>query len=360
MISHGTNQTLEVSGASNPVLWQSVFWGLVPFALNSMTQPSGIICGADADVGFLLRSSPIIGIIDALLILVQFFSYYRSTKSFPKASEKLIAFRFQSDIYDYLKKEKNDNKEAAAKKKWEQNIRIIIFLVTFSQVVKLFAVEGLIWVRVVAALYLASFVITEILVVWPAAYMAEIKKSDDTHSGILIPYTSVAAAVAFMLWFASAAFRDIFGEPQHALLQWSAKVIGSMGAGLAIPALGYAFRHCRVWTEIRSSAALLIIVLGSPVGFYFTGQMIPPSIPLVWLQVFGAMVAAVWVGVALVYASATTSLFRQAENVRQRKKVEQVTAWYFFLLHIATALLFFLFSYDSAETNKPWWTEYLG
>jgi hypothetical protein len=68
----------------------------------------------------------------------------------------------------------------------------------------------------------------------------------------------------------------------------------------------------------------------------------------------------VWGSIGLLYAIETTKVVRQPGKDEQRKKVEQVTAWYFFLLHLITALLYYLFSYDAAGTTKPAWTEYLG
>lgn len=60
MTMDALNQINPQPRPQNEVLWESLFWGLVPFALNSMQQPAGLICGADADVEFLLRSSPVI------------------------------------------------------------------------------------------------------------------------------------------------------------------------------------------------------------------------------------------------------------------------------------------------------------
>lgn len=60
------------------------------------------------------------------------------------------------------------------------------------------------------------------------------------------------------------------------------------------------------------------------------------------------------------YAKETTKAIRQPGKEQHRKKTEQITAAYFFVLHLVTALLYYVFSYDAADTNKPAWTEYLG
>ncbi|KAF6240547.1 hypothetical protein HO173_001215 [Letharia columbiana] len=58
---------LDVEFEPNGVLWQSVFWCLTAIALNTMAQPSGMILRLfPSKYGFVLRSSPIIRVLDAL------------------------------------------------------------------------------------------------------------------------------------------------------------------------------------------------------------------------------------------------------------------------------------------------------
>jgi hypothetical protein len=321
-----------------------------------MTQPAGMVCGADADVGFLLRSSPLICITDAVLLLSRLGYEYHREGSFRNARDKMIGHRFQGAMYDGFKAAKRAGYEIRGR--YEDYFRMVVFVLTLAQTVKLFAFGGMVWPKVLAALYLASFLVIEALVVWPVARMDDIKDVDKTKSA-LTEHASVALAVVFMLWFASTAARDIFGQPHHTLPQWSAVVIASMGTVLALAALGYSCRHARTWGDVRVPMFLLIFVLGAPVGFYFTGRIVPETTPVVLVQVICAMLSAVWGGIALLYASQITEVIRRDGKERQRKKVEQITAWYFFFLHLITALLYFLYSYDAAGTTKPAWTEYL-
>lgn len=344
--------------SSVPVPWSSLFWGLVPVAINSMTQPGGMVCDADADVGFLLRSSPIICIVDAVLIVVQLAIDRAGTaSSFREAREQLIQRRFQSDIYAGFKKSKTA--EFAVNWSNEQYFRCVVFVLTLAQSVKIFAYGGIVWSKVVATLYLGSFLVIEALVVWPAAEMRNIKDTKRSGSPV-VTYSSIALAVAFMLWFASVACVDILGQPHHTLPQWSAIVIGSLGTILALPALGYSSRHTRKWREVRASSGLLILVLGTPIGFYFAGRTFRDNAPLILVQLICALLSVVWGSIGLVYAIQTTKVLKEPDKDHQRKKVEQVSAWYFFLLHLITALLYFLFSYDATDTAKPAWTKYLG
>ncbi len=44
--------------------WHSLLGGLIVFTLNSVAQPAGQVCGAQSKIGFQLRSSPIIRVIE--------------------------------------------------------------------------------------------------------------------------------------------------------------------------------------------------------------------------------------------------------------------------------------------------------
>ncbi|OAG17542.1 hypothetical protein CC77DRAFT_1023058 [Alternaria alternata] len=338
----------------NTVGWPSLFFGLLPFAINSMTQPAGMVCGANADVGFLLRSSPIICILDAFLVLWDLFSIYRVQGSFSRAQDEMIQRRFRSEIYRGFKKAK----ELDILRSSEQVFRVVAFLLSASQMIKLFGYSGLVWAKIIAAAYLMSFLIIEMLVVWPVANKKAIK---DAKQNISAERTSIALAVIFLLPFAAMACRDIVGWSDHTLLQWVGIVIGSLGFISAVPAMGYSYWHREPGTrsEIATSAVILVLVLGTPIGFYFTGRIIPESMPGIWVKVLCGVVAFVWGGIALLYGTKTTESVRRPKKEKQRKTVEQVGAWYFFLLHLVTSLLYYMFSYDPSGTIRPAWTEWL-
>ena len=223
------------------IFWPSLFWGLVAVAINSMTQPGGLVCNADADVGFLLRSSPIICISDVILMLIRLALDHHQTKSWRKAHKKLIGRRFQSHIYDGWKTSKRGEVKITRSNEWY--FRLVVFILALSQSVKIFAYGGVVWTKIIAALYLGSFLIIETTVVWPAANETDISDilPSERSKSQAVTYTSIAASVAFMLWFASVAIKDILGQPTHTLPRWFAIVIGTLGTILAIPALGYSF-----------------------------------------------------------------------------------------------------------------------
>ena len=88
------------SDTANSVSWQSAFWGLVPIALNSMTQPSGKVCGSPAGIGFLLRVSPFMCLFDALIVIVRMVVYSFTQGSLPAAIKKIIIQRYTDDDDD--------------------------------------------------------------------------------------------------------------------------------------------------------------------------------------------------------------------------------------------------------------------
>ena len=361
-----TNTTSTVSPQAvspNTVPWPSLYLALVAFAINSMTQPAGMVCGADADVGFLLKSSPIMCILDASLAFCELLYTYFTTpwaeRSCQIAHTDVIRRRFHSEIYKGLKHAKLAGFQVNRTN--EQAFRVLAFLLNVSQFIKLLGYGGLIWTKVIAALYLGSFLFIELLVVWPVANMKEIEDAEKNPSAVK-EHTSIALAVVFMLYFASSAFRDIAGQSDHTLLYWSGIGILGLGSILAVPAMVYANKHQEADTrrEVKHSWIFLPFVLGIPASLIVAGRYVPEHTPAIVLEVVCAVVSGVWGAIALLYANKTTRVGRQDGKEDQRKKVEQVSAWYFFVLQIVTGLLYYKFSYDPTGTSRPGWTEWLG
>ncbi|CZR61209.1 uncharacterized protein PAC_11105 [Phialocephala subalpina] len=241
-----------------------------------MAKPSGsgVVCAADADVGCRLRSFLIICIIGTILFLVRFASHH-GTRSFHIAHDSLVRIRLQSEIYVDFKQAKGHGNQAVSK------YGTILPSDALLPDTLIFALEGLMWTKVIAAMYLRSFLITEVLVGWPAAWKVEI---EDDKEGTGSRHHSVwfdCPRGRFHDLFAPVTCRDIFGRLHHTLPQWSAGVVGSLEAILAVPGLGYSFRHCRAWKQARVAAILLLFVIGAPIGFYFTDQVIPATIQII-------------------------------------------------------------------------------
>ncbi|KAI9859670.1 MAG: hypothetical protein M1813_006601 [Trichoglossum hirsutum] len=137
--------------------WQSAFWLLVALALNSMMQPSGRVCGFPPAYRTPLRSSPIVCLVDATEVLFQL-AYYILHGNWPwKAAQEVTRHRFQN--FD------RDN-DGLAKVEENKHVRLVLFVLgVLPQVVKLCAVTGIPWTKTWGSMYLASFVVTELVVV---------------------------------------------------------------------------------------------------------------------------------------------------------------------------------------------------
>ncbi|KAH7419509.1 hypothetical protein BKA64DRAFT_737680 [Cadophora sp. MPI-SDFR-AT-0126] len=109
-------------------------------------------------------------------------------------------------------------------------------------------------------------------------------------------------------------------------------------------------RHAppRLPTSLSSTAALVDRIFFT-VSFA-AGRIIPATVPSVWIQIVAAILAANWGGIGFLYPSMTTRIIIEPQKDRHRRTVEQVSAWYFFILHFVTALLNYLYSYNSRGT----------
>ncbi|KAK5135358.1 hypothetical protein LTR08_005300 [Meristemomyces frigidus] len=346
--------------AMQEIRWPSLFWAMVVFGLNSMTQPAGSVCGAPADVSFMLRSSPIICIIDTFVLFHRLAYYYWSSDTIKAAYARLLRLRYQPEDDGV-----EDMQTVLAELQKSQPVRIVVFILTLAQMVKLYAFGGVVWTKVMASMYLLSFVVIELLVVWPQAQvlqsMTRREKEMQTSGATSLPYSSIALGVAFMLWFLAVACKDIFGQPHHTLPQWLGIVV-SIAGGL-ISTLGFAFSvyKSEAYHDNVRAALLLVPVLGVPWAYYGLGSRLAGyTLQSLQIQAITAALAVVWVGFALMFSSATTRTVRASGQDKARKMTEQTAAWVFLCLHVLTCLLFYLFSYDPAGTSKPSWTEFLG
>jgi len=121
-------------------------------ALNSMTQPSGMVCGFPSAYGFFLRSSPFMCVFDTLYILAQLAVY---------------GFRDPRNAWATVVQRRFSRGDQGALQSLQKNtpFRIIIFLFSISQIVKLFACVGIPLTQTFGGMYLGSFVIIEILII---------------------------------------------------------------------------------------------------------------------------------------------------------------------------------------------------
>jgi hypothetical protein len=348
------------------VPWYSIFWALVAFSTNSMAQPAGMVCGGPPYVSFLLRSSPIICIIDTLFLFCRLVYYMWTGSNFAEAHKSLLRLRFQS--WDVGIDDKVDTFRSLQR---DRAVRWILFAFLLPQILKLYFFQGLIWAKIIASMYLASFVVVELLVVWPRLPDSLTEKREKTikASGALsLCYISCALAVAFLLWFSATALRDILGEPNHTLPKHLG--LASFALSSLLVALGYVtcMHGCQSIRDALEPSFLLVLFLGIPWIYYAVEPQLSLRVsqPLT-IQLVSAGLLVGWAAVGVLFATAVTAPTRKAaqegeatQAAKVRRYQEKVAAWYFMILHVVTAILYLMYSYDPAGTFRPPWTECLG
>jgi hypothetical protein len=85
-------------GAASTVSWQTAFALLFGMALNTMAQPCGRVAGYPIEQSIWLRSSPIICLLDTLVMISQLAVYRYLGDSFRDATRRIITFRFLDSI----------------------------------------------------------------------------------------------------------------------------------------------------------------------------------------------------------------------------------------------------------------------
>lgn len=348
------------------VAWTTVLYALISFALNTMLQPAGTVCGGPPSLGFMLKSSPIICLVDTLYMCYKLLQYYWTSESLKAAQMRLLRLRYQPwddgnvDEIELIGQVQND-----------QAVRIIVFCLSLPQMVRFFAFHGLPWSKGIASLYLASFVIVELLVIWPrgavvqAANATNREKAIKSSGSLSLTYISIALAIAFLSFFGASAVRDMVEGPHGALLRY----LGLLTSASWSIAFLFAYAMCIYdsarWLDTVQPTLLLVLVLGVPWIYYALGSQMAAAIakPLL-TQTVSAALAIAWLSVGVKYASNVTgNIRRTAEQdprvAVHRRYIEKVLAWYFMLLHIVTAVLYLCLTYDPSETSRPDWTRFL-
>ncbi|OBT53115.1 hypothetical protein VE04_08446 [Pseudogymnoascus sp. 24MN13] len=152
--------TISISSdnSTNQVSWQTAFFGLVPLALNAMTQPSSLDFNLpESSLLFAARSSPFICVADALEVLISLCFYIYQEGSIYEAARlvnwRIARARLGSGVLEL---------EASAVEKHPKTF-IFLFLATLLPAVKYLGMQGLHWTKVWAGIYICSYVVLAIV-----------------------------------------------------------------------------------------------------------------------------------------------------------------------------------------------------
>lgn len=143
------------SDGSSTISWQTLFWTLMPLVTNVMTQPSGRVLSLPSRYRTYLRSSPIICTLDALAFLLRvFITPCLLPISLHQALEAVLRERYK-DIEDT-----SEGLQSLEKQTW---LRWVFFMVgTLGPSIKLMAMQGVPWTKVWGAMFLFTFLVTEV------------------------------------------------------------------------------------------------------------------------------------------------------------------------------------------------------
>ncbi|CAN9174632.1 unnamed protein product [Alternaria alternata] len=318
-----------------------------------MTQPSGKLCDAPSHIGFCMRISPIICFFDGSCLLARTIFYAIKWRSFDKAAERIITERFAFDDPDA---ESYGSLIKSAKARW------IVFIFCVVQSVKLFAFGGIIWSKVWAAMYLCSFIMTELLVVFPRKWIAiqtNLSRDDmpRDHGVRSIPYISTFLSAIFTLYFTTSAASSIF---EVGLLQCAGPILIIFGGIPFAIAAAYSYTVRADPREFLPSYLYTLLVLFVPTLFLLAWlQRDPNSLPQWTTIILEMIMILVWSLLSLRWASVTFEpvIKKSREDTR---RLEAVLAKYFFCFNLVTAVLYFRYSYQSTGTIKPPWTDIFG
>jgi hypothetical protein len=141
------------------VSWQTAYWTLIPLAINTMSQPSGRVCGLPSKHCTYLRCCPLLCAADSLSIFIHL-TLFSAAFPFKDGVRLLIHYRFDDN-----KDNDNEGGDIRAIQKLTF-IRWMFFVFgTLGPGIKLMAMEGVPWTKAWGVMFLLSFVMVEALVI---------------------------------------------------------------------------------------------------------------------------------------------------------------------------------------------------
>ncbi|KAL2783550.1 hypothetical protein BJX66DRAFT_318324 [Aspergillus keveii] len=342
---------LSVAGGSEAryspeISWPTIFFWMVCLALNSIAQRSGRVLGTKCRHQAILRSSPIVCGFDAMDMLISWVAHaYSPTTPRPRirhGASKVLLQRF-------IDKEGTPNIQAIARFKAQSAVRYLaFFLGVIPQLIKLFASRGVAWSQAAGAMYLASWVLFEALVL-----AADLKHgAGEQITTQSRPYRQGQLVLKIWTFAAMILHGVLFSIPIHIQVE----IIKDAGNT-------WAYYN----TLIRTSIALVTYTFSLWWGSFLTADHIPSQISFQCLccgvafhiafspapesgkAVYLTSVFVVCVGGGFIF-----SFFKRRRAVGVVLVILQV-------FNVVTQpLLLYMLMYDPAGTYQPGWVRWLG
>jgi hypothetical protein len=326
--------------------------------------------------GAALRSSPIICGINTLFILKEWIFLIIPAGSPLKAAKLWAEFRFQ-DI-----DEGREIEGSFSNLQKNTFFRIAIFVVgALPQIVKLYAMQGLLWTQLASAAYLASFVAIELLTFlasFDAATREPRAPRRPTDNEYAFGYLTITYSVLFAFYLYALGFVAATKPYVDKLSWWH---FPHIYISLLVISIYVLVTMIAIYRRSRPEFALLLcmiswmlmmpIVMGASSGMGSASYGITSFIPSkddvtkylpkigegrIWVTIAAAISAHFALGLAFMTGKAIVETFKGG----RKKLLDLGSQSLFVILHVVASILYFKFDYDPMETNKPGWTDVLG
>lgn len=343
--------------------WQSVFWAVVPIALNSMSQPSGRILGYPSTYNFALRCSPIVCALSGIDSIVRLIAYTIAEGGLSEGTRRFVAVRFED-------RQHNDDGSFDSLRK-NTTFRILLFVLgAVPQLVKVYATRGIPWTQAWCMAFLASFAVDEafLLVARLQGIQALPVPTPQTQTHYRVRLLPIYELYARLVLWASGAFA--YGFFTHGFYELTDRLFGKAGLTRAVGFVACsllwlsfaalpAFEVIAVIFSVLTIPATVATMMYLPAVFVFGVFSARPHDSAV-SEIFAALIYGATATLAL---GSTVIAFERLSRVIAPQRARYVhfgLGTYFMCLHFAAAALYYCLVYDPSMTRKPVWTNWLG
>lgn len=330
-----------------------------------MSQPAGMVCGAPSELGPYQRSSPIVCVFDTLFLFGRLIWHWYKTKHFRTAIKRLVKERFA------------DRKEgqAGSMEDLRENVifRWVLFALTISQIIKFYAMGGLVWTKVWASMYLFTFFATEALLLqthhWvlsPSPDVAEQNTPPKNYGAASVTYISAGASVTWAGYFFIQGSREVAKSNGLDLSpgQMTGVLCFSIGFTIGIPSAIYSYKQVKDFKKVLPGCLLLLLSLVVPALYIlvFSFKSVIAKFEEDWPEVLIAGLMVLYTLVYLQFISLTnvSMLETDEEGKDVGRPAEKASGFYFLCFNVVSAIMYYAYAYDSHGTYQPTWTQKLG
>ena len=335
------------------------------YALNSMTQPAGEITELlHAQQSFYFRASPLVCLADGLEVLLRYV-FYLTVLHWPgKVSRHITNMRTQAP-----------NNVPLRLRSLQDNMlfRYVVFIIgALPRAVKLFACTGFLLPKLLAGMFLGSFVILELLLVLPAATRtheqqdigeAELLRLQSfiliqnlirRFSGVLAAGMNTYSLVTYIrrTAFCSLANRVTLPQKGAIFVSLSTLYIAVCVGVYHTSAVKYRVNSAAFWKSITK------MPFSIPIVGFVTGFAGNCNDAVTTTEIY--LLITTYLVMGLICLSNWTQMMVKEEPKRGRNGYSTLDSVFYAITNAVILLGYCLLIYDPAGTSKPSWLVYLG